>query len=122
MSDPLVSLGVLLNECFTSGQNLSNWFGISLNDSSVWVGEDGLVYLGVKIFTGLDLVGSEAFFPVGELNLEFGGIFLLQLVHVVGNVVSKDSCSVDLGVEGGFNSFGVDGLTLFVLNFGNLCF
>ena len=120
MSNPFSTLGVLLNKLWFFVNNLSGWLGITLGLNSIWVSNTGGVNLFVEIFAGLNFSGSEAFGPVGELSLEFLTVFFLERFHVVGNVVSEDSCSVSLGVEFSLNSFRSGRFTSLVLNNSNL--
>ena len=120
VSDPLGSLGVLLDKLRLLLEDLSNWLGVSLGLNSVWFSNDGSVDLFVEFFAGLNLGGGEALSPVGELSLEFLSVFLLEGFHVIGNVVSEDSCSVGFGVIFGLNSFRSGRFTSLVLNNGNL--
>ena len=120
VSDPFGSLGVLLDEEWLLLDYLSNEFGVSLGLNSIWVGNDGGVDLLVEVFAGLNLGGSEALRPVGELSLEFLSVFLLEGFHVVGDMVSEDFGSVGLGIEFGVNLLGSGGFTSLVLNNSNL--
>lgn len=104
VSDPLSSLGILLDKSWGFLESLSGWLGVTLGLNSVWVGNDGSVNLFVKILAGLDLGGGEGLGPVGELSLEFLGIVLLEGLHVFSNVGTEDSCSVCLGIEFSGNS------------------
>jgi hypothetical protein len=120
MSDPFSTLGILLNESWFGIDNLSSWFGVTLGLNSVWVSNDSLVNLFVEILASFDTGGLEAFVPLGELSLEFLSVFLLERFHVVGNVVSEDSCSVCLGIEFSINLFSSGRFTSLVLDLSNL--
>ena len=67
-----------------------------------WVGSDFFVEHGEHVFNGVDTSGLENFFPLGELLVGFG---FLEFFHVLVDVTTKDSVSV--------NTSGVDGF-LFV--------
>jgi len=110
VGDPLSALGVLLDESWLLGDDLSGTFLSGSRASSGWVGDDGGVHLLVDVFDGLDLVGGEALVPLGELDLESLGVLLLELVHVNSDVVTVDSVSMLLGVEVGLNLLGIVGL------------
>jgi hypothetical protein len=116
LGDPLLSLGVLEDLVLAWGDNLSNWLGISGGLLSVWVGNDGLVDLLVDIFAGLGFVGGEALVPLGEEGLVLGWVFLLDGVHVVGNMGTEDSFLMDLSVILGSRFIGIGGLTSLVGN------
>jgi len=107
VSEPLLALGVLLDSDLTWGHDLSDRLSITLGLGSIWLGNDLGVNLLVELLAGLDLVGGEALVPLGELSLELLGVFLLELVHVGGNVNTEDVLSVDLSVEGGIGLLGV---------------
>jgi hypothetical protein len=114
MSDPLSALGVLLDKALSLGDNLSNWLCVSSLLLSVWVGKDGCVNLLVELLAGLDLVGGDAFVPLGELNGVSLLVLLLEEVHVDGDVVSEDSVSEDNSVELGLGLISVSSLSSFV--------
>ena len=116
MSEPLSALRILLDELLASLDGLSSWLGVSSLLLSVWVGVDGSVDLLVKLLEGLGLGGSKALLPVGELSLELGGILLLELVHVVVDMDTEDSVSVDLGVVLGLDLLSIDLLASLVLD------
>lgn len=120
MGDPLLSLGVLEDLVSTWGDNLSNWLGISGGLLSVWVGNDGLVDLLVDIFAGLGFVGGEALVPLGEEDLVLGWVFLLDGVHVGGNMGTEDSFLMDLSVIFGTRFFSIGGFSSLVGNDFNL--
>ena len=119
VSDPFSSLGVLLDESLASSNSLSGMLGNGLL-LSVWVGVDGSVDFLVNILASLCLGSSEALFPLGELSLEFSGIIFLEMIHIGGNMNSKDSVSVDLWVEVGLLLFGINILTSLVSNSSDL--
>jgi len=78
----MISLGVF-------GGGFGNSFGV-LSDFSVNLGEQG--------FNSLNLSGSQGLFNSGELSLEiFRGVFL-KFGHVVINMNSEDSFSVDSSI------------------------
>jgi len=116
VSQPLLALGVLENLSLAVGDNLSDWLGVALSLNSVWLSNDGLVNLLVKIFTGLKLGGGEALVPLGEEDLVLGWVFLLDLVHVGSNVSTEDSILVDLSVVRGLGLLGISGLSSLVGN------
>ena len=120
VSNPFGSLGVLLDKLWLLLEDLSNELGVSLGLNSVWFSNDTSVDLFVEVFASLNFSGSEALSPVGELSLEFLSVFLLERFHVVGDVVSEDSCSVCFGIVFGLNSFRSGSFTSLVLNNGNL--
>lgn len=97
-SEPLSSLGIGEDSLWTILDDLLGWLLVSSSLLPVWVSNDGLMNLLVEILTGLDLVGSEAFLPSGELSIELSWVLLLKCVHVVGNMVSEDMSSVYLGI------------------------
>jgi len=118
-SNPFLSLGVLEDLGFSILDNLSNWVLSTGFLDSVWFGNNGSVNFLVEFLAGLDLSSGEAFGPLGELSLEFFTVFLLERFHVVGNVVSEDSCSVSFSVEFSFNSLSSGRFTSLVLNLSN---
>jgi hypothetical protein len=113
-SQPLLSLGVLEDLSLTVGDDLSDWLGISLSLNSVWIGNDGLVDLLVELFAGLGLGGGEALVPLGEENLILGWVFLLDSVHVGGNMSTEDSIFMDLSVISSGSLLGIGGLSSLV--------
>jgi len=116
VSDPLSTLGILLDKFWGFLESLSGWLGVTLGLNSVWVGNDGSVDLFVKIFAGLDLGGGESLGPVGELSLEFLTIFLLEGLHVFSDVGTEDSCSVCFGIEFSGDSLFTSRFTSLVFN------
>jgi hypothetical protein len=114
VSQPFLSLGVGLNERFTGGDNLSNWLSVTFVNLSVWVGNNGLVDLLVDIFASLGGVSLEALVPLGEENLIFFWVFLLDGVHVVSDVSSEDSILMDLSIILSGGLFGISGLSSLV--------
>jgi len=120
-SKPFSTLGVFENSGISGSDNLLNWFLVSSFLYSLWVGDNRLVNLLVKILAGLGLSGGKAFLPSGELSGEFTWVFLLEGVHVDGNVVSENVISKDLSIECslvfvGLDSFSSLSLDLFDLS------
>jgi len=117
---PFLSLGVLENQRLSWGNNLSDWLGVSLSLNSVRLGNDCLVNLFVEIFASLDLGSSEALVPLGEENLILSWVFLLDGVHVGGDMSTEDSILMDLGIIFGLGLLSISGLSSLVgddLNF-----
>jgi len=111
---PLSTLGVGQDEGWLGLDNLLGWLGVTSGLLSVWVGKDGSVDLLEEFLAGLDLGGGEALLPLRELSLEGGGILLLELVHVSGDVVTEDSVSEHGSIELGFSLLDIGGLSSLV--------
>mmetsp|Transcript_13174 Transcript_13174/g.22336 ORF Transcript_13174/g.22336 Transcript_13174/m.22336 type:complete len:352 (+) Transcript_13174:108-1163(+) len=114
VTQPLSVLGVLVDSGGSGDDDLSSRLLVSGELLPVGVGNDGLVDLLVKFLAGLGLVGGQALLPLRELSLELGGVLLLELVHVGGDVHSEDSVSVNLGVVGGLGLLVVNSLSSLV--------
>jgi len=71
MSEPFLFLGVLEYTSASSGNDLSNKFLVSSLLLSIRFSSDGGVNFLVNIFASLSFVCSKAFFPLGEVSLEF---------------------------------------------------
>ena len=100
VSDPLLALGVLLDESTLSlGDLLADRFLLgslcssgALSDFSVNLLVEGLEVGSLSL--------REGFFPLGELSLEGVLVLLLQSVEVALDVSTEDVVSVLLGVVG----------------------
>lgn len=108
VSEPLLTLGILvdLGETLKSNGSLRLLDILGLNLLSIGVGEDGRVDLLVEIGASLDLVVGEALVPVLELSGILLLVFLLELGHVVEDVVTEDSILVLLSLELGILLLG----------------
>ena len=100
-SEPLATLGVLLDEGGLGGDNLTGGFGSSLL-GVFGLSTDSGVALGVKLGHVLDLSGGQALLPLGELSVEDVGITLLEEIVVGLNVSTHNVILVDGGVVLGF--------------------
>lgn len=96
-TDPLATLGVLLDESGLGSDDLTDGLGGGLFDV-LGLSSDGSVGLGVKLLDVLGLGFSQALFPLRELSLELVGVLLLEEVVVGLNVSTKDVFLVDLGL------------------------
>lgn len=96
----LVLLALGLNQSFLLVQEL--WLVDLLGGlDEDWISLDFIEDFGHQFLNRLGVVLLEALVPLGELLLESLVGFLLESLHVLVNVDSEDSVSVDLGVEGG---------------------
>jgi len=95
VSDPLSSLGVLLDEVRGSLDDLSGSLSSLLGDTS-GVGPDGLV--GSRV-DGLEGLSIEDLVPLFELLVEFLGVLGLEVIEVLLDVNTEDVFSVLSGVE-----------------------
>lgn len=123
VSEPLSTLGIFVDSGIAWSDHGFSWLLVSSCLLSLWLGDDGGVDFLVKVFAGLGLGGSEALLPSGELSLEFSWVLLLKAVHVIGDMVSEDVSSKDLGIELGLSLLGADDLSslaLDLLNDGSL--
>lgn len=100
-SEPLATLGVLLDKSGLGSNNLTDGLGGSLLGVS-GLGTDSGVALGVKLGHVLDLGGGQTLFPVRELSLESVSITLLETIVVVLDVLAHNVVLVDGGVVLGF--------------------
>jgi len=79
---------------------LSDWGLFLLNLYSFGALSDFIVGFFIEGFKGSDLILLEGLVPLRENRGVLFFLFLLQEVHIVLNVLSKDVISVFLGVEG----------------------
>ena len=100
LSEPLLVLGVLLNELTGSLLDLLSDGCLLVDLDSVGVLSDLSVNLLVESLGVGDLCLGEACLPLGELLLEEILVLLLEEVHVGLHVVAQDVVSVLLGVVG----------------------
>lgn len=100
LSEPLLVLGVLLNELTGSLLDLLSDGCLLVDLDSVGVLSDLSVNLLVESLGVGDLCLGEACLPLGELLLEEILVLLLEEVHVGLDVVAQDVVSVLLGVVG----------------------
>ena len=100
LSEPLLVLGVLLNELTGSLLDLLSDGCLLVDLDSVGVLSDLSVNLLVESLGVGDLCLGEACLPLGELLFEEILVLLLEEVHVGLHVVAQDVVSVLLGVVG----------------------
>lgn len=114
LSEPLLSLRVLLDKSWSLLNNFSNWFVLSLLSLLGWALSNGIVDFLVKVFELGNLSGSKAFFPLTELFLESSSIFLFKSVVICFNMTTEDVFLVNLWVEGALGLFLLFNLTSLV--------
>jgi len=117
VSEPFLALGVLEDLSLGgTGHELVNWVGVLLGADSVGFGDDRGVDLLVKVFAGLSVSSGEALGPLRELSFELSWVFNLKFVHVLGNVATKDSGFVDVGIILGLRPLSIGSFTSLVGN------
>lgn len=88
----MISLGVLL------------WLSLDF----FWVLSDVLMELCVEFFDGVNLVSLKSFVKLGELSVEGFDTVLLECLHVVIDVLTEDSISVDSWLVGDLSILSCD--------------
>ena len=105
-------LSLLKSELFLSELNVvSLGVSLGLGLDLFWVLSDALVELSVELLDGFDLAISEGLVQLGELSLEDLSVAGLEGLHVVIDVLSEDSVSVDGWLVLLGSALGVDDLS-----------
>ena len=96
LSEPFLTLGVLLDKSGSSLDDLANGSVLSDNLDAIWVLSDLLVGSSIK---GLNGLSTEGFLPTGELSLETSGVLSLEQIVVLLDMDTENVLSVVVSVE-----------------------
>ena len=110
LSEPLLVLGVLLDELTGSLSDLLSDWSLPLNHHSIRVLSDLSVNLLVESLNVGDLCLGEGSLPLGELLLEEILVLLLEEIHIGLDMVAENVVSVLLSVVGSVGLALLNGL------------